>query len=99
MDARSKADLKYDLPQDKAAIAKKYTRTQGGSVEDKSEEKCGGRRPRKVNEDKRTLVKLLAEALAAECKMVEVSNPERVIDFELENGTKGYVAVTFRKKG
>ena len=75
----------YDLTAEQAKIAKKYTTT---GTKKKTEYQFS-KRERKPNEIKRkimTCMRILFEGmeLNGECKGVNLSNPERTLDFEMD---------------
>lgn len=102
VESTSKDSLEYDLTPEQAQIAKRYTRataTEDGAPA-KSKENCAeGRRSRKENSDKRRIINAIAEVLAATAGIdgVEITNPERTIDF-MVGGESGSIALTFHKK-
>lgn len=83
----------HDLTPAQNKVAQSYTRT-------------GTRKPtvykfekkeRKPNEPKRDLINLLAGTLAQNAKDVEITNPERQIDFTF-NGTKYRIVLSAPRK-
>jgi hypothetical protein len=102
--------MDFDLPPDKAKVAKEYTRTGTRKVKSETENKgvtvydldnTGGKRNRKENPTKGGIIAELAKFLMEQsenaCENVEITNKERQIAFSVGENSYELTLVQKRK--